>query len=351
MLALNKQGDTALNKVVLRHLDRKAVKTSPVAQKALSQLVQALRGTPEYIELVERYELRSENPQLLAIALDSNNAPVARNAARLLLKHGGGKLAWKVVNGKDTAQAAALLRSMSGVGNKESLDLLQTVLLSKKYDRARRRTAAYLMGRSWSGEERVMLLLKTKKVPQDYIPAIVSSVSGAWRGSIRTEAASYLPGKVVKTQTKIPALDVLVALKANPVNGKTVFNRVCATCHMIGNTGFEFGPKLTEIGTKMPKEELLRSIVHPSAGIAFNYEGWELTLKDGSTLTGIVSSKTETEVELRLPGGNKMNLKRSDIQTMKKLNESLMPEGLHQSMTQQELADLLDFLKNQRRKA
>jgi putative heme-binding domain-containing protein len=351
MIAANTSGDTALNKVVLRHLDMGAVKSSPVAQTALRNLVQALRGTPEYIELVERYEIRSENPQLLEIAINSENNQVARNAGRLLLKHGGREMAWQVINGKDTAQASALLRSLAGIGNKETLDMLQTVVLSKKYDTAMRRKTALLVGRSWGGEERVLALLKSKKVPQEYIPAIVSSVSNAWRGSIRTEAASYLPNNPTKAQTKIPTIAELAAMKVSPENGKAIFNRACGTCHMVGNTGYEFGPKLTEIGTKMPKEELLRSIVHPSAGIAFNYEGWELRMKDGSTLSGIISSKTESDVDLRFPGGNKMSVKRSDIQSMKKMNESLMPEGLHQSMTQQELADLVEFLKNQKKKA
>ena len=351
MIAANTTGDTALNRVVLRHLDMVAVKTSPVAQKALTDLVQALRGSPEYIELVERYGIKSENPHLLQIAISKQHDPVGRNAGRLLLKQNGNAMAWQVVNGKDTAKAAGLLRSLSGIGNKESLNILETVVLSKKYDTAMRRKAAELIGRSWGGEERVLQLLKSKKVPQNLIPAVVASISGAWRGSIRTEAASYLPNQVAKTQVKMPALNELTALQAKPENGRTIFSRVCATCHMVGTTGFEFGPKLTEIGTKMPKEELLRSILHPSAGIAFNYEGWELKMNDGSTLSGIIASKTENDVELRFPGGNKMLLKRSDIQSMKKLNVSLMPEGLHQSMTPQELADLLEYLKNLKRKA
>jgi hypothetical protein len=46
-----------------------------------------------------------------------------------------------------------------------------------------------------------------------------------------------------------------------------------------------------------------------------------------------------------------MSLKRNDIQSMKMVKESLMPEGLHQALSPQEMADLLEFLKNQRRKA
>lgn len=351
ILAANSTGDTALNKVVLRQLDRDAVATSPVARKALADLVTALRGTREYIELVDRYEIKSENPQLLQIAIAKQGDPVARDAGRLLLKQGGSSLAWNVVNGKDTAQANALLRSLSGVGSKESLDILQSVVLSNKYDTIMRRKAAELVGRSWGGEDRVLQLLKTKKIPSPYVPAIVASVGGAWRGSVRSEAASYLPNNTTTTAVKMPTFEELASLKANAENGKTIFTRVCATCHMAGTIGNEFGPKLTEIGTKMPKEEILRSILHPSAGIAFNYEGWELKMKDGSVLTGIIASKTESDIELRSPGGNKMNIKRSDVESMKKLKESLMPEGLYQNISSQELADLLEFLKGLQRKA
>lgn len=351
MIAANTTGDTALNKVVLRHLDMIAVKTSPVAQKALDNLVQALRGTPEYIELVERYEIKKENPELLQLAIAKQNNPVSRGAGRLLLKQGGSAAAWQVVNGKDTAQALSLLRSLSGIGNKESLDMLQTVILSKKYDTAVRRKAAEMMGWSWGGEERVLQLLKSKKVPQEYVPAIVASVSHAWRGSVRSEAASYLPKTAGKAVTKMPTMSELTALKANAAAGQTIFSRVCATCHMVGTAGNDFGPKLTEIGTKLPKEEILHAVLHPSDGIAFNYEGWEIKMKDGSTLSGIISSKTESDVELKLPGGSKMTLKRTDIQSMKQSKTSLMPEGLHQGLTPQEMADLLEYLKNQRRKA
>lgn len=351
MLAANTSGDTALNKVVLRQLDLPAVKGSPVAQKALTNLVQALRGTPEYLELVERYNIKAENPQLLQLAIKEQNSPIGRNAGRLLFKQGGEAMAWNVVKGKDTAQTLGLLRSISSVGNNETLNMLQAIMLSNKYDTVLRSKAASMVGRSWGGEEKVLQLLKSKKVPEEYVPALVSSVSNAWRGSIRSEAASYLPNSVAKTGTKAPTMAELARLKAVAANGQTIFSRLCATCHMAGASGNDFGPKLSEIGTKLPKEEILQAIVHPSAGIAFGYEGWELKMKDGSTLSGIVASKTENEVELRFPGGNKMTVKRSDIQSMKKLDASLMPEGLYQSMKPQELADLLEFLKNQKRKA
>jgi hypothetical protein len=43
--------------------------------------------------------------------------------------------------------------------------------------------------------------------------------------------------------------------------------------------------------------------LHPDAGISFGYEGWDIKLKDGTQLVGIVASKTETDVVLKMPGG------------------------------------------------
>ncbi|MBD0295793.1 MAG: dehydrogenase, partial [Flavisolibacter sp.] len=108
--------------------------------------------------------------------------------------------------------------------------------------------------------------------------------------------------------------------------------------------------KLSEIGSKLPKESLLEAILYPSAGIAFGYEGWELKMKDGSTQTGIIASKTESDIDLKYPGGNKAHIKGSEVQSIKQLKESLMPSGLYQTMTTQELADLLEYLANAKKK-
>ena len=142
----------------------------------------------------------------------------------------------------------------------------------------------------------------------------------------------------------------LLPLKANATNGKGVFTNTCAVCHQVNNEGFDFGPKLSEIGSKYPKEGLLEAIVHPSKGISFGSEGWELKLKDGSTLTGIIASKTETDMIVKFPGGAKQNLKTSDVKSMKQLKVSMMPEGLYENMSSQDLANLLEYLSTLKKK-
>ncbi len=338
------EGSLEQNKIVLRHLTAGIVKASPVAQKALKEVIVSLTGTPEYLQLVERYEVKTENQNLLDLSVRKNGESIGRDAARLLLKHAGTPLAWKVINGNDTTQRNALLKAMGRVGSKESLAILQTVAFSKRYDTVTRSQAARMIGWSWGGEELVLKLLKDGRVSKEMIPAVVAGVSGAWRGSVRKEAQSYLPNAPQAEQTAMPAMRDLAGLKTDAVEAKKVFMQNCATCHQMKGQGFAFGPNLGEIGSKLPKESLLESILHPSSGIAFGYEGWEIKMKDGSVKSGIVASKTETDLQLNYPGGSKEEIKMSDVKTMNRLKESLMPAGMHQTMSVQELASLLDYL-------
>ena len=230
--------------------------------------------------MVKRYVIKSESNNLLQLAISKKDEDIGKKSAGLLLSFGGSKLVWPILNGKDTAQLKSLLTSISRVGSKESIDILQTIALSNQYEKNIRKTAASKIGKSWDGEERVLTILKNKKVPQDLIPDVVSSVSGAWRGSVRAEAESYLPNHMAATASAMPTLANINALKGDAVNGKTIYINTCAVCHKVNAEGNDFGPKLSEIGSKYPKEGLLNTILHPSEGISFGFEGWTLKLKE-----------------------------------------------------------------------
>ena len=351
MIQDNTENDMALNKLVLHALDIKTVTQSPVAKKALDNVLQSVNGTNEYIELVSRYAVKSQNKNLLQLAINKPYESVGKNAAGLLFHLGGSQLTWKVINGKDTAQQNNLLGALAGVGSKESIDMLQTIALSKKYELLLRKLAARKIGNSGSGEDRVLVILKSKKVPAELIPDVVASVSGAWRGSIRTEAASYLPDNGKSTTSKpAPTMPQLLALKANGEEGKKIFTATCNVCHQVNNVGYDFGPKLSEIGSKLPKEGLLESIVHPSAGIGFGYEGWELKMKDGATLSGILASKTETDIDIKFPGGTHRQLKTSDVLSLTQMKQSMMTDGLYNNMSAQDMANLLEYLEGLKKK-
>ena len=344
MIRSDSSGDIDVNKLVLHALDINTLKKSPQARKALKDVIVTVRGTREYLDLVTRYEVNTENPHLLELAIEKSGEDIGRDAAGLLLSLGGSHFAIGVLKGKDTARAAALLNALGGVGSKTSIDMVQNIALSPAYSMDLRKLAAGNIGRSWGGEERVLEILKQKKVPKELIPDVVSGVSQAWRGSVRSEAQSYLPGNPTAGKQQMPSMEEIRNLKADPLHGKTVYLNNCSICHRVNNEGFEFGPGLSEIGTKYPKEGLLDAILHPSAGISFGYEGWDLIMKDGTRLSGIISSKTETDIELKLPGGIKKQVKTSELKSIIQMKNSMMPEGLYLNMKNQDLADLLEYL-------
>jgi putative heme-binding domain-containing protein len=121
-------------------------------------------------------------------------------------------------------------------------------------------------------------------------------------------------------------------------------------CHQIDQNGIDFGPKLSEIGSKLSKDGLYLSILHPNAGIGFGYETYEIKTKSGDTYQGIVMSKTETDVILKLPGGTVQNFKTSSLSSVKQLPESLMPEGLADQMSTAELSNLIEYLTTLKKK-
>jgi putative heme-binding domain-containing protein len=346
MIARNGPGDTAMNKLVLHHLDVATVRKSPIAQNALKSVLLSVDGTPEYIELVDRYGLRSENKRLLQLAIAHSGKSLGVSAARTLLKQDGHQLAWNILNGSDTSRANKLIIAISRVGSAESIDMVQKIALSSSYPEVMRETAAANIGRSGSGEDRVLELLRHKKVPATLIPAMVASVNDAWRKAVRDEAARYLPGASPTAIARAPTMEIIKALTPNAIAGRKIYSKICSVCHVVNKEGNDFGPPLSEIGSKYPKEGLLTSIVHPSEGIGFGYEGWNIELNDGSSTTGIISSKTSEEIELKLPGGTRRTIKQSEIKSRKELDVSLMPEGLYQGISTQDMADLLEYLSS-----
>ncbi|HPI09124.1 MAG TPA: hypothetical protein PLM41_22180, partial [Saprospiraceae bacterium] len=65
---------------------------------------------------------------------------------------------------------------------------------------------------------------------------------------------------------------------------------------------------------------------------------------------GLIASKTETELVLKMPGGTLKTFKQSDINSRKQLPDSMMPAGFHVVMKEQELADLVEYLASLKKK-
>lgn len=144
----------------------------------------------------------------------------------------------------------------------------------------------------------------------------------------------------------LPPFAELVRLKGDAARGKLVFKNAgtCANCHVVNGEGKEVGPNLSDIGKKLAREAMLESILYPSAAISHGYDSWVIATKAGGVETGIVTSDTAETVMLKGADAIVRTFKKSDIESMVKSPNSLMPADLHKTLTAQDLADLLDYL-------
>lgn len=130
--------------------------------------------------------------------------------------------------------------------------------------------------------------------------------------------------------------------------GQTIFNdpkAACATCHAIGYLGGNLGPDLTRIGQVRNERDLLEALLYPSASFVRSYEPIIVATKSGDEHSGVLRKDSSDEVILATGPNLEVRIPRSDIAEMRPGAVSVMPQGLDQQINQQELADLIAFLK------
>jgi len=131
--------------------------------------------------------------------------------------------------------------------------------------------------------------------------------------------------------------------------GKKLFSDAnCVACHKMNNEGRELGPDLTKIDpAKHTTELILRSILEPSKEIADKYQSYSFLLSSGSTVTGMIVEETPKQVKVvvdPLAKGEPAVIDPSEIDERKKSTLSIMPQGLLNKLTQEEILDLMAYL-------
>ncbi len=148
--------------------------------------------------------------------------------------------------------------------------------------------------------------------------------------------------------------DLVGDVKALPAGrsfevGKNLFKVAnCVGCHKLNNEGREFGPDLTKIEPKKhTTEELLRSMLEPSKEIAEKFQSNIFVLDSGKVVTGMVVAETPTEIKVLvdpLSKGEPAVLLKSEIEERRKSPTSIMPLGLLNKLTREEILDLVGYV-------
>ena len=163
--------------------------------------------------------------------------------------------------------------------------------------------------------------------------------------SIRSRAKKlFSDEEIISRKDVMDNMKPALALKGNPNNGQQVFQAICSNCHKYGNFGKEVGPVLTEINRKS-KESIMHDILDPNAAVNTQYISHRIETKDGTIHVGIVDTENDQFVAIKKMGGEKVTIQKKDMKKMTSTGSSLMMEGLEESMSHQEMADLLAFLQ------
>jgi len=163
--------------------------------------------------------------------------------------------------------------------------------------------------------------------------------------AIRKEAGQLLPSTHSTARSAAVAQYQVVAnLKGDGVKGATVYQTICSLCHAYLGQGHAVGPDVTTFRNKSVQDFLI-AILDPNAVVEPRYTAYTVQTKDGRTLYGVISSETATTLILAQPGGVRETILRTDIASLTSSQRSLMPEGLEQSITPQQMADLIAYLK------
>jgi putative heme-binding domain-containing protein len=163
--------------------------------------------------------------------------------------------------------------------------------------------------------------------------------------SIKTRALEQFKNDLGGDRQKVyKEFRAVLNMPATAKNGHEVFKKICAQCHTYGGEGIAVGPDLTSVHNQ-PAEALLLHIIIPSYEIVPGYTSYDIETKDGRLLSGLIASETPTSITLKRSLGATDSILRSNIATMSSSGLSLMPDELEKTITPQELADLIAFLK------
>ena len=110
-------------------------------------------------------------------------------------------------------------------------------------------------------------------------------------------------------------------------------------------SGGKVGPDLTKVGQVRTERDLLEAIVYPSASFVRSYEPLVIATKSGDVHNGVVRQENDDEILLATGPRTEVRIAQDDIKEMRPGTVSVMPAGLEEQISRQELTDLLAFLK------
>ncbi len=183
--------------------------------------------------------------------------------------------------------------------------------------------------------------------------AIADVASRRSDSSVRDLFERFLPEER-RVKRLGPSIDAqpLLAMTGDVDAGRALFVSAsdvnCRQCHQIAGVGTAVGPDLSGIGATQKPAEILESILKPSAKIDMKYRGKLLLTVDGVTMAGMVVEENPESMTIVEASGKPTTIPQAEIELIKPMDASVMPERLLSEFTAQQAADLLAYLAAQK---
>ena len=324
-----------------------------------TELVARLMGDSDESVRIAAIQYASESrfPNLaanLAGRLTDTKLSAAERLAALRALRSTGAGAFDVIakaaetDANDTTWTVAVLRGLAETNRAKAIPFLEKALSSPSEEV--HSDALALLGEQPQTALRLGQLYVEGKLKQGDAPNVLSALR-----KFNSDAHRELQGKIEKQiEESIKSIDrvALAGLveKANPWRGMGVFLKEggarCTTCHKMESVGGSVGPALTGAFQSYSVEKLIESILEPSKELKEGYESYKVALKNGRVVSGIKVSQDAKTLVMREASGQELRLDVAEIEEQARESISLMPLGLVADLSQQELADLLAFLRS-----
>ncbi|MDB4644782.1 L-sorbosone dehydrogenase [Rubripirellula sp.] len=192
--------------------------------------------------------------------------------------------------------------------------------------------------------------IQNTKLPTDVARSLLRDVRVSG-GQADLEKAIRSAGQLEQAKWKLtPELQtaLIAEMKSNgsATRGEQIYRRKslqCIICHAIGNAGGLVGPNLISLGGSSQPDYIVEALLDPSAKLKEGFTTLTVLTDEGEIINGISLGKNGDGLRLRLADGKEVQIDLDSIEQTKP-GKSLMPEGLLDSLPQQELVDLLTFM-------
>ena len=298
------------------------------------------------IELIRRFERREQREFLTDVMGSEAEDTLRRQALQALCDLGESEFLAAALRAPGPA-ADRMMEIISGARRPELVPALKRVIVNQGHSFRSRSTALRELIEGGHGTGEVLALAREGGFPEDLEEVAGHSFSKTLHVVNRNAAAAFFPVPAMKGNEVLPGMTELLVFAGDKTRGREIFVEAsCAQCHRVGSLGMAYGPDLSRIGSKLSKRGLYESILDPDASISPSYQGIEVILTSGDTLTGLLVSDSDSELVLNQPGSGLRVLAKGKISEVRYSQISAMPSGLHQLMTVNELVDLVEFLAN-----